>query len=79
MLPNKPGKPNHTGKTPNKIMGKYRIVKLGTAIKYDKKKNTAYKAPETATTETLLAPLKPLPDTPSPIPNRHREIRGSTK
>jgi hypothetical protein len=67
MLPNNPGKPNHTGKTPSKIIGRYRIVKLGTATRYDKKKKTAYKAPETATTETLLAVLNPLPDTSSPF------------
>src|SRR5512136_601299 len=60
ILPKSPGKPNHTGKTPSKTIGKYRIVKLGTAIREERKKNTAYSAPEIAITETLLAVPKPL-------------------
>jgi hypothetical protein len=60
MHPKSPGKPNHNGKTPSKIMGKYNIVKLGTAIRYDRKKKTEYRAPDTAMTETLLAVFRPL-------------------
>jgi hypothetical protein len=76
MLPNKPGNPNQTGKTPNKIIGRYRIVKLGTAIKYDKKKNTAYTAPDTAITETILAEVS-LPDIPNTVPFNNFGLKHS--
>jgi hypothetical protein len=41
MLPISPLQPNHKGKIPRRITGRYSIVKFGTAIKPDRKKNMA--------------------------------------
>ena len=40
-LPNSPLHPNQIGKTPSRMMGRYRRVKFGIVIEYDRKKNMA--------------------------------------
>ncbi len=56
MLPVSPLNPNQLGKTPSKMIGRYRRVNFGTAIKPDKKKNKAYNAADITIIETSLAP-----------------------
>jgi hypothetical protein len=42
MLPTNPLHPNQSGNTPNKIIGRYSRVKLGSVTENDNKKKTEY-------------------------------------